>query len=218
MGKYIDINESSERLYTVLDRIGYLSVEQARSINFNNVLADATIRNLVHCKRAFWYDGKKKFLLRQPWRKPYMPVINAVDVMLVFLNSIDVKSIFVKEYIAKPDGDTDGAKPSAVNPEGDCLLLGFARHSRMYEVYAARTKEELLSLYGYLEKRHKSYTERCGDEKGIRYIIMVSNDSLVFYEPDSADYLYTFAYIEKTDSSREVQFYSPQSDDTGMED
>lgn len=213
MGKYIDINESVDRLYTVLDRVGYLSVEQARKINYDNPLADAAVKNLVRSNRAFWYDGKKKFILRQPWRKPYIPVINAVDVMLAFINSIDVKSIFVKEFIAKPDKDDDRTEPSAVNPKGDRMLLGFARHSRMYEIYEAKTREELLSLYDYLQKRHESYMESCGDETGIRYLIIVSNDSLVFYEPDNADYLYAFAYIEKTGDGREIQFYSPQSDD-----
>lgn len=71
MGNYIDINKCIDRIDTVLDRIGYLSIDQARKINYNNALCDAAIKQLVRENRAF-YSTNKKFLLRQPWRKPYM--------------------------------------------------------------------------------------------------------------------------------------------------
>lgn len=207
MGTYIDINECAERLDTALDRIGYLSMEQARKINYNNALCDAAIKLLVRQNRAF-YSSNKKFLLRQPWRKPYGPIIGAVDVMLAFLTNIDINNIFAKEYVpVKEDGEF---QPSSINPQHDRLLLGFTRHGRMYEIYSANSKESLNSIYEYLKERHKNYMENCSDPAGIRYLIMVKNTSLFLYEaPEDADYLYAFAYVSKENNEVKVEFYNP---------
>lgn len=208
MGNYVDINESAERLSTVLDRVGYLSIEQAHKVNFNNILADAAIRKLCQENRAF-YSENRKFLLRHPWRKPYMPIIEAVDVMLAFLMNIDIKSIFVKEFIPKNLSPDDMETPSSFNPENDKVLLGFARNTRLYEVYSARNKEELENLYFYLENRHKKFLENNGENEGIRYLILVKTKSLFLYESKDASYLYAFAFIDQ--GSHEVQFFNPQS-------
>lgn len=208
MGTYIDINECTDRLNTVLERIGYLSIEQARKVNYNNALCDAAIKSLVRENRAF-YSSNKKFLLHQPWRKPYGPIIGAVDVMLAFLTSIDVNNIFAKEYV--PSGkDEEEFLPSSINPQHDRLLLGFTRHGRMYEIYSADSKESLNSIYEYLKERHKNYMKNCSDPTGIRYLIMVKNTSLFLYEaPEDVDYLYAFAYVSKENGEIKVEFYNP---------
>lgn len=210
MGNYVDINECKNRLCTVLDRVGYLSIRQAEKINFNNVLADAAIRELCNCNQAF-LSQNRKFVLRQPWRKPYMPVVNAVDVMLAFLMNIDIKSIFVQEFIAKTDSADEKEELSPFNPENDRLLLGFARNKRIYEIYSARNKEELYSLYEYLKSRHQNYLENGGEDNGIRYLIMVTTESLFLYEAKDVPYLYAFVHLNP--ETHEPEFYNPQSPD-----
>lgn len=211
MENYIDINKCIDRIDTVLDRIGYLSIDQARKINYNNALCDAAIKQLVRENRAF-YSTNKKFLLRQPWRKPYGPIVGAVDVMLAFLTNIDVNNIFVKEFI--PSGDPAENQTSAFNPQNDKILLGFTRHGRMYELYSADSKESLKNLYEYLRKRHENYMDNCNDPNGIRYLIIVKNTSLFLYEAENVDYLYAFAYVSKENDEIKVEFYNPQ----GMDD
>lgn len=209
MGTYVDINACKERLVTVLDRIGYLSIEQAKKINFNNVLSNAAIRELCSENRAFMSENRK-FLLRQPWRKPWPPIINAIDVMLPFLVNIDINSIFVKEFIPKEEKEQSKEKAQATNQ--DRLLIGFAKNGRMYEVYDAKDKKSLENLYLYLAERHKNFLESGGDETGIRYLIMVPNKSLFLYATKDVSYLYAFAYLEKTESGVETKFFNPQSD------
>lgn len=211
MGNYIDINKCIERLDTVLDRIGYLSIDQARRINYNNALCDAAIKQIVRENKAFYSDNKK-FLLRQPWRKPYGPIIGAVDVMLAFLTNIDVGNIFVKEFVPATERN-DKEQTSTFNPKNDRLLLGFTRHGRMYEIYSASNKKELYNLYDYLKERHKNYLENCEEPMGIRYLIMVKTTSLFLYEAQDVDYLYAFAYASRENNETNVQFFNPQSVD-----
>ena len=201
MGTYVDMNKCKERLYTVLDRVGYLSVEQAEKINYNKVLACAAIRELCREKRAFMTENRK-FLIRQPWRKPWMPVIQAVDVMLAFLNNIDVSSIFVKPYQPK------AAQQEKHVPE-DRLLLGFAKNGRLYEIYAAKDRQALEELYEYLHERHKRFLETGGSSAEMRYLIMVPNESLFLYAGKDTGYLFAFACVEKTASGVSTQFYNP---------
>lgn len=208
MGNYVNLDDCAERLCTVLDRVGYLSIRQAEKINYNNVLADAAIRELCNSNRAFYSDNKK-FILRQPWRKPYMPVVNAVDVMLAFLMNIDIHSIFGQEFIAKTANEDEKEELSPFNPEKDRLLLGFARNKRIYEIYSARNKDELHGLYDYLKTRHQNYLDNGGDNEGIRYLIMVTTESLFLYEAKDVPYLYAFVYLNP--ETHEPQFYNPQS-------
>lgn len=203
MGRYVDINACKERLYVVLDRIGYLSVKQAKKINYNNVMSYAAIRELCKENRAFMTENHK-FLLRHPWRKPWMPVVNAVDVMMPFLVSIDIKSIFVKEFVPK-------GERVFTNKQDDKLLLGFVRNSRIYEIYAAKDKKSLENLHEYLCNRHKQFLEAGGRHSGIRYLIMVPNKSLFLYAPKDVDYLFAFAYVEMEEEDVNTQFYNPQS-------
>lgn len=212
MGNYVDITDCTERLYTVLDRVGYLSIKQAERINYNNVLADAAIRELCKTNRAFLSENKK-FILRQPWRKPFYPVVNAVDVMLAFLMNIDIHSIFVKQFIAKTDNPDEKEELSAFNPANDRMLLGFARGKRIYEIYLARNKDELHGLYDYLKIRHQNYLDNGGDNEGIRYLIMVTTESLFLYETKDVPYLYAFAYLDP--DTHEPTFYNPLAVDIG---
>ncbi len=194
----IDINENMNRIETVLQKVGTLSIAQAEALNFHNSLAKGAIRQLVKDGRAF-YSKKRDYIMINPRYKPRGFMEDAVNVMLPFLSQIHIENIY-RPFIPR---DKKG-KPLEKTP----IILGFVKGRRIYEVCRAKDRNELKTV---AEKLTKLYEKDGGKEQEIRYLIALPRESSMAYMPKDVSYPYAFA-IMKYDNERNCDITFVSSD------
>lgn len=217
MSKYYYMADCVRRLLQVLDKVEVMNVRQAMCINNNNPLARGAYRKAVFDGYAF-FTADKKYIIKQPWRKPNKYVDRAIDVMLAFLPSmnLDTDAIYVSPRLYK---DENGKYTrDGVHGNKNRLLLGFTRLTKNYEVYYVNDKDAFENLGDYLNEEYASYLKVNGVEhaNNLRYLILVPNDSYFVYQIKNARFPYAYCIRKEGKDQRgfdvvDIDFYIPEN-------
>lgn len=198
MGKAVSMVENKYRIRKILQLTGTLRKDQAMAINNNNPLSQAAIRESLKDRIAFRCKKDDNFICAMPLYTPRKRMTDAVDVLLQFIQSINIDTIYLPVGVAE---------------------LGFMRNQKMYEIVYAKDKAEIKERATAIEKEYENFASEDGlNKSNLRYIFVLQTETTIDYMPEDVSYSFAFAVLDKTGEgmSPYVEFIIP-NDEIAME-
>ena len=179
MGNKYDMDTCMRRVKIVVDKLGAITVDQAKAINNDNPIAEAVIRNLIHNGEAF-KSKEGDYIMSSPRNKPRKYVAMALYVLMPFIkvDSLNLNNLYFATEINEETGKLKDLP----------VTLGFMKGKKLYEITKeVSTTTELHNLIDRLEKRYREMIDADPDLK-IRYLIIVTRDSIINNTPKSVSF------------------------------